>query len=285
MKHYTTYFFLKTLSIFLSFIPRKITIFIAKKIGTLINIIFSKRKTVAITNINIAFPEKSISEINILIKKTYQHYMVVLVDFLRQHHFDISTINIDSETEKILSSNNGLILMTAHIGNWEMIVPILNKYKKTTGIVKIQRNSGSDKFISELRTYKNITLLPMHSSKRKMIQTLINGEILVLASDQNAEERGTKIPFFGKEASIPKGAAYFHHKTKCPIAIGFCMLNKDYSYEFKVKKIDIKTDPQNIENLFIDVNTIFSKLLEDQIKKNPEQYFWFHRKWDRNIYK
>ena len=46
--------------------------------------------------------------------------------------------------------------MTAHIGNWEMMIPILNKFKKTTAVVKIQKNSGGDKFVSELRNLENI---------------------------------------------------------------------------------------------------------------------------------
>ena len=46
-----------------------------------------------------------------------------------------------------------------------------------------------------------------------MIEALNNGELLALASDQNAGIKGMRIPFFGKELSIPKGAAYFYHKT------------------------------------------------------------------------
>ena len=283
MKHLITYSFLRALSILLSLIPRGIAIFFAKKFGTFISIVYPKRKKVAIKNIKIAFPDKSKSEIEELIKKTYRHYMVLIIDFLRQNKFNISKINMDSGTKKILSSKDGLILMTAHIGNWEMIIPILSKYKKTSAIVKIQRDSGGDKFVSKLRNLKNITLLPMGSSKRRMIDTLKNGEVLALASDQNAGDKGTKIPFFGKEASIPKGAAYFYYKTKCPIAIGFCILKEDNSYEFKLEQIKPKIENLD-ESLFIEINTIYSKLLENIINKHPEQYFWFHKKWDRKIY-
>jgi len=285
LKNSITYTLIKTLSIFFSFIPRKLALLFAQVFGILIYMLYPKRKKVAFKNLRIAFPEKSSEFINNLIKKTYRHYAIIFIDFLRQKKFNIDNVNLDTKTKDILSKNKGLILMTAHIGNWEMIIPILNKYKKTTAIVKIQKNSSGDKFISELRNLKNITLLPMGSSKRRMIRALEEGEILALASDQNAEGKGTKVLFFGKEASIPKGSAYFYYKTQCPIAIGFCMLNKDYSYTFKLKMIDLKTNPKNIEDLFIEVNTIYSKLLEEEIKKSPEQYFWFHRKWDRKIYK
>ena len=285
MKNSITYISFKIISKFFCIIPRKLSIFFAKNLGLLIYFILPQRKKVAKINLSIAFPNKTSIEINNIIKKNYQHYMILFIDFLRQKKININDIYLDVNTKKILSNKQGLIFMTAHIGNWEMLLPILSKHKKTTAIVKTQRNLGGDKFVSELRTFNNITLLPMNSSKRKMIQALIDGEILALASDQNAGNKGARALFFGKETSVPKGAAYFYHKTKCPIAIGFCILNKDYTYKFKLEKINIKRNPENIDNLFIEVNTIFTKLLENQIKKCPEQYFWFHRKWDRNIYK
>lgn len=283
MKHFITYSFLKIISISLSFIPRKIAIFCAKKIGTIVSIIYPKRKKVAFKNLKIAFPDKSFKEIEYLIKKTYQHYMVLIIDFLRQKNINRLKIIIDSNTKRILSSNQGLIMMTAHIGNWEMIIPVLNKYKKTSAIVKIQRNTGANKFVSQLRNLENITLLPMGSSKRNMIKVLKNGEVLALASDQNAGDKGSKIIFFGKKASIPKGAAYFYYKTKCPIAIGFCILKNDYTYEFKLEEIKPTINILD-ESLFTEINSIYCKKLENIIQKYPEQYFWFHKKWNRKIY-
>ena len=180
---------------------------------------------------------------------------------------------------------NGLIFMTAHIGNWEMIIPILNKYKKITAIAKVQKNSGGDRFISEMRNLNNVTLLPLGSSTVDMINALNNNQLLALASDQNAGVKGVRVPFFGKELSIPKGAAYFYHKTQLPIIIGFCMLNNDNTYTFKLEKLVFDNKYENIEELFKEVGIKYNAILENKIKEYPEQYFWFHKKWDRKIYK
>ena len=252
----------------------------------MINTIFPKRKKVAEKNLKIAFPNKSQFEIDNIIKSTYKHYMILMFEFLRQRNLQAKNIkvNMDSITKDLLSSNKGLILMTAHLGNWEMIIPVLSQYKKSTVIVKVQKNSGGDKFLNEARNFKNITLLPMKASKRIMIDALINGEALALASDQNAGNKGIKVPFFGSKVSIPKGAAYFHYKTKCPIAIGFCILKEDFSYEFKLRSIEIEENFDNTEDLFFSIHQTYCSFLEQEIKKNPEQYFWFHRKLDRKLY-
>ena len=232
------------------------------------------------SNLNIAFPNKNKEDLELLLKRVYKHHTVLIIEFLRQRNINLNKIkiHIDEETKGILSSNTGQIFMTAHIGNWEMCIPILNQFREVAAVVRIQNNSGGDKFIQEARQFDNTTLISMRGSKKEMMKSLHNGKILALASDQNAKEKGTKISFFGKETSVPNGAAYFHYKTKCPIIIGFCILNKDYSYEFKLRTLDpISND--DIENLCIDVNTKYSLLLEEEIKKYPEQYFWFHKKW------
>ena len=249
-------------------------------------VFFPLRKKVAKINLNIAFPNKNNKEIHSIIRKTYMHYGILMFELIKLHNYkpENYTFDLNTQTEKILLSKEGLIFMTAHIGNWEMIIPILSKYKKTTAIVKVQRNSGGDRFLNEARNFNNITLLPMKSSKRIMINALMNDEILALASDQNAGNRGIKVPFFGSKASIPKGAAYFHYKTKCPIVIGFCILKEDFSYEFKLRSIEIKEDFDTTEDLFFSIHETYSFLLEKEIRKNPEQYFWFHKKWDKGLY-
>ena len=280
-----TYYSIKIFSVLISVLPRKLTIKIAIFFGTLINLVLPKRKQVAMKNLSIAFPDKPMKDIKNIIKKTYQHYMIVLFDFLRHKSFDDKNIFIDKQTEKILSMKNGLIFMTAHIGNWEMIIPILNKYKKITAIAKVQKNSGGDRFISEMRNLNNVTLLPLGSSTVEMINALNNDQLLALASDQNAGVKGVRVPFFGKELSIPVGAAYFYHKTQLPIIIGFCMLNNDNTYTFKLEKLVFDNKYENIEELFKEVGIKYNTILENKIKEYPEQYFWFHKKWDRKIYK
>ena len=287
MKNFITYHFINFVSKILSFLPRILIIKLSKLFGILLYKFFPLRKEVSKQNIQIAFPDKSEQWINNVIKKTYQHYTFLIFEFMRQKFININSlkINIDNKTKEILSSKNGFILMTAHFGNWELIVQILNLYKKSTIVVKEQRNLGGDRFVCEARSGDNIVLVKTKESKRKMVQAIINNHILGLASDQNADSKGTKIQFFGKETSIPKGAAFFHHKTKAPIAVGFCILNDNYSYDFSLRYINKSNSDNNIENLFKDIGENFSLSLEEQIKEKPEQYFWFHRKWDRKIYK
>jgi Kdo2-lipid IVA lauroyltransferase/acyltransferase len=281
-----TYLILRLISLKLYIIPRRINIKFGRAFGSLMYYVFPLRKSVAITNLNIAFKEKNHGEKKSLLLKVYQHYGILAFEFLQMYYKKIKFDNfiLDDETKRILSTKSGIILMTAHIGNWEMITSIISKYKKVTGIVRKQKNSGGNKFFSECRTIKNVSLVANKGSKRKMLNALNNGEILLLATDQNAKKNGTYIDFFGEQASIPKGAGHFYYSTKSTLVIGFCILNENLQYEFKLRKIKINKNIEQKENTIVEVNSIYSKLLQDEIIKYPEQYFWFHKKWNKNIY-
>jgi len=247
---------------------------------------FPLRKKVAFKNLRIAFPNKNNKSINKIILKSYMHYGLIMMEFIRNATAVVKkkNYNINDKTINILSSSQSLIFMTAHIGNWEMIIPIISKYKKMMVVVRDQKNSGGDKFFYKARKYNNVELISKKGSKKTMLKSLYENYVLALASDQNARSKGVKIDFFGVPASIPKGAGYFHAITKAQIVVGFAMLNKNLKYDFKFENINIENNFEQKEELIVKVNKIYVQMLEKEILKNPEQYFWFHRKWDKNIY-
>jgi KDO2-lipid IV(A) lauroyltransferase len=286
MIHYINYITLSFISLFFSFIPRYIKIFIGKYLGSFMYYILPIRKKVAEINIKIAFPDFNKSQINRMVLKSYQHYGILLIEFLSQKKNNIyNFLNpIDEITKKHLLDNNGHILMTAHIGNWELMVPIISKYKKIMGVAREQKNSGADKFIKENRSFKNVTLITNKDSAKKMVSALLQKELLFLVCDQNAKSKGNKINFFNKKSSFPKGPGHFYYLTKCKLLYGFCILKKDYKYELIIRELNIKNNIEQKEEIIIEINRLYVEILEDVIKKYPEQYFWFHKKWDKDIY-
>lgn len=84
---------------------------------------------------------------------------------------------------------------------------------------------------------------------------------------------------------VPKGAALFNVKLKIPIYLLYCVIEKNKKYKLYVKKMEtVKTK----NGLKYDVGKICKFIVRDLetiIRKYPEQYFWFHRKWPKGIYK
>jgi len=215
------------------------------------------------------------------------HYGLLIMEFIRNATGRVKekSYNINKDTINILKDSKGLIFMTAHMGNWEMIIPIISKYKKIMAVVRDQNNSGGNKFFYKARNYKNTTLIASSGSKKEMIKSLYDNSLLVLASDQNTLKRGVMINFFGKAASIPKGAGHFHYQTKSKVVICFCILNKELNYDFHLEYLNIeKYNIEQKDELIVKVCELYVRKLEKIIIQYPEQYFWFHKKWDKDIY-
>ena len=214
---------------------------------------------------------------------------MVLIDFLRlpkvKREKDKIIVNIPSDSIQLFEKYSGGIILSGHLGNWEYIGPMLAIHGiKCAGVARIQKNSQSDKFFYELRRSENMKIIPINAGSKIMLQTIRDGYYLGLISDQNAGDKGTEALFLDKPVSVPKGGAAFHLKTNSPILLGFCILSSDLHYNLSFQELDLDGLPTNSDEAIVEINHRFTKLLEQAVMKHPQQYFWFHRKWNREIY-
>lgn len=289
MASFISYLIVIVISVFFNLLPRKISLFFGRLIGTIIYYFFPLRKSVAIRNIKENFPTLDTKNQYNLLKKTYIHFGMILSDFFRQKNLDFSKIkkivHIDKETIDVLNHNKGSIIMTGHLGNWEYFLPILGLYNFNFSVVvqKI-KNPYLNKLFLKYRTFEHIDIIFKNEGKDKMIKALEDDYHLGLASDQNAGKRGTLVNFLNIQLSIPKGAGIFHLKTNKPILIGYCVMDENYNYNFSVKSLDLSKIIGIKKDFIKNLNAVFANELSDMIRKNPEQYFWFHKMKDKKDY-
>ena len=106
-----------------------------------------------------------------------------------------------------------------------------------------------------------------------LYEILNANKILGLVSDQDARGKGVFVDFFNKPASTHKGAALFHLNTNAALIFGICV-QKDIE-KYRVEFIPINPKKKSTE----DITQLYTTIIEQSIKKYPEQYFWFHNRW------
>jgi len=216
------YFILSLLSMFFQILPRKLALAIGRFLGTLIYYLYPLRKSIAVKNLTIVFPEYDRKKKMAILRTCYRHYGMVLVDFFRLPKIklkkDKMVVSIPANNIELMKSQPGGIILTGHMGNWEYIGPMLSIYNiKSAGVALIQKNSQSDRFFNELRISDNMKIISVNCGSQVMIQLIKDGYYLGLISDQHAGRRGTEALFFNESVSVPKGGAAFHLKTNTPI--------------------------------------------------------------------
>ena len=92
-------------------------------------------------------------------------------------------------------------------------------------------------------------------------------------SDQDAKNNGVFVDFFNKPASTPKGAALFNINTNAPIIISIC--NQIQYNKYFIKFYPLKEDYKTVKS----ITQGYTSILQNNIEKFPEQYFWFHKRW------
>ena len=255
---------------------RKLNI-ISQNIASILFNYIPKRKNTALKNLKIAFPDKSDEWINTTLKKCYSFFTYNFLQFLA-FPFDPNSIEIEVVGRRFLNDaikrKSGTILVSAHFGSWEILGHWfgVNNYP-LVGIAQRQKNKGANLFFEEKRELSGIKQVYRKSSMDSLYEILNANKILGLVSDQDARGRGIFVDFFNKPASTHKGAALFHLNTNASLIFGICVQKNIGKY--RVEFIPINPKKKSIEH----ITQLYTTIIEQSIKKYPEQYFWFHNRW------
>jgi KDO2-lipid IV(A) lauroyltransferase len=240
--------------------------------------LLSLRKKDSLKNIATAFPEKSDSEQNMILKKTYSFFAKSFMQFLslpKSYRY----VNIDVEGQELLDGalekGHGIILATGHFSKWEIMSAWLGySGYPCVAVAQRQKNRGADIFFREFREITGMRIIYRKSSLKNMYRILKENKILILASDQDAKQRGVFVNFFNKPASTPKGVARFHLETGSDIFFISCYVEQNGKHKLQIQPVV----PEG-ESTVKSITQAFTTLLEKKVREFPEQYFWFHRRW------
>ena len=286
IKHYVEYLFLFLITYILRLFPLKINLLIAKKLGQMLFYLDKEHRKRGANNLINAFPKKNNQELQRILKNVYINLAKVYVEFLflpylNQNYIEKNIRIVGGENlDDTLKLNKGIIGVSGHIGNWELLGTILvKKGYHLDAIYNPMRNPFSDQFINYIRKKTGIKLIPMKNPLRSCLNALQQNHILGLIADQDAGGDGVFVNFFNQSASTSKGPAVFAVKTKAPV-IFFALIREKYDHHTLhiSKPLNIKITGNAREDIYYNTK-LWSDELEKWVRKYPEQWFWVHRKW------
>jgi len=244
------------------------------------------RKPIVLKNLDIAFPKKNKKEKIKIAKNTYKNFLSFFEDTIEFKKNPKKFENIEIKGEKYLiealNSNKPIILMTAHFGNWE-ITPkfIYKRYKKPIAVIMREiENQKINKFFKKIRGDENIKLINKKNSAKEVVKSLIKEKrILGVLIDQNMNsDKAVRVKFFIENTPFNPAVSKLAKSLKAIVIPAFCYkANNKYILEFKKPKTF--TEKDNIK----DFTQWQANEIEEMIKKYPDEYYWFHKRWKRVI--
>jgi len=286
LKYKIEYFLFLFVKKILLLFPEKARFSFAESLGKISYYLIKKRRLIATYNIKLAFPDLSDAEVEKIAKKSYQIMAKTFISSLWYDTYVKNPNNIKVVNKelalKLYNKGHGIIGATMHMGNLEMPCVALNEYK-TVALAKRQKNPYMNDFITNSREkYLGIKILQKskHITKQ-IIQYIKDGYIIGLLSDHR--DKGTHVNFFGKETVAPTGAVSLALKYNVPLVFAYCILNDDNTCTVFVQEEIKLICTDNFKYDVHDNTQLLIHKMEDVIRKYPEQWMWFHDRW--NIYK
>jgi KDO2-lipid IV(A) lauroyltransferase len=184
--------------------------------------------------------------------------------------------------KKALNLGKGVICISGHFGNFPLMLSSLSLagYPINT-IIRQARNENLERFSQYLRKrlkiewiYKN----PTHQSVKESIIWLKKGGVLSVLMDQHIKT-GLRINFFNQKVYVPAGPATLARRLGCPV-LPIIILRKNRGQKIIIgKELELSSTENSKEDIY--QNTVlFNKIIEDWVKKYPEDWFtWLHKRF------
>lgn len=260
---------------------------IGRAIGTLGYAPLGIRREVVERQLAAVFPEKSRDEIDRIARESYGHLGRTSIETAVLPSYSASEIidlfeNVDGWQliEERLALGKGLILVSGHLGNWELGGAYLAARGLPIDVVARHMNNPLfDGYLTRTRQRIGMTVVHDEQAVRRVPRSLRSGRAVAFLVDQGALGlASTWVPFFGRLAKTPRGPAVFALRLGAPIVFGAAVRGPTGKYQLTFEPVEA-TDTGDRE---ADVDRIvaeYTAVLEKWVRRAPEQYLWHHRRW------
>jgi KDO2-lipid IV(A) lauroyltransferase len=179
------------------------------------------------------------------------------------------------------AAGRGVVLLTAHLGNWEMGGAAIAARGVALDVVgKGMSNRRFQEDLFAARSRLGMRVIVMGEASREALRSLAAGRVVAMLGDQQAHRGGVLLPFFGRPASTSRGAALFALRAETPVFVAFCLREPGavprYTLTFELLQVTASGDT---DRDVLELLTVYGAALEKAIQKAPDQYFWHHRRW------
>jgi Kdo2-lipid IVA lauroyltransferase/acyltransferase len=274
---------------FLRLLPRRAALSIMRGVGCAAFYLVRSKRRRALRHLSAAFGhEMSASEIHRIAKRTFSNFGAfcadaVLIPRLAGNgiHKLITADGLE-HLDSLSRSNKGAILLTAHLGNWELLGAWLaNRRYKVKAIGAPHSNPWINRMIADARNGAGYQSIERGNHTREILRALANGYSIGVLIDQDTKVDSVFVRFFSQWARTPVGPVRLALKYGLKIIPVFIHLRSDDTYHVEVKDpLPLVVTGDKRRDLIVNTQTC-SDACEAIIREHPEQWLWMMRRWKR----
>jgi KDO2-lipid IV(A) lauroyltransferase len=210
---------------------------------------------------------------------------------LRPRLTSLAAIEGKEHLNKAIARGKGVLLMTAHMGNWELCgARMVAEGYAITPIYTPQRNTGgiNDLVFMQRSTEAGMEMIPSEGfGMRGIFRALREGKLLVFLQDLDARNKGVIVPFLGLPASTPVGIVKMYRRFEAPVVPIQVLRNPDgLTHTIRIHEIlsDLPDEDGNLFGFNMEKSLkMCNNILASWVTEHPEQWMWLLDRWGSTI--
>jgi KDO2-lipid IV(A) lauroyltransferase len=269
-------------------LPRPVARAIGIGLGRIVYLLHGKLRRVGMRNLDMAFPQKSQAEKRKILRGVFTSLGRQLAEiclFPRYTAENVNQVVIYDGFENFQRASDegrGVLFLTGHLGGWELSAFAHSLYGHPLRFVmRPLDNPYLDQMVREYRTmHGNIPILK-DDPVRELLRAMKEGATVGILMDTNMmPPQGIFVNYFGIPACTPSGLARIALRTNAAVVPGFTLWDpvlRKYRLRFDPAVPLVRTGDNEAD---IVANTqAFTKVIEEFVRKYPDQWLWVHRRW------
>jgi Kdo2-lipid IVA lauroyltransferase/acyltransferase len=269
-------------------LPRPLAVQAGQFVGALARVVLPHLRRHAAVNLRLAFPELDESERRHIERGAFRNLGRLLgevTQFPRLNRRNIESVVVYEGLENYLAAKaegRGVILLTGHIGAWELSVYAHSIYGHPMAfLARRVDNPLVERLAERNRTRYGNRSIDKRGSVREVLKTLKAGGVVGILADLNAtREEGVFCDFFGVQACTTAGVAALALRTGAVVLPGYIVWDERARVHRLCFEPPVETVSTGNQKEDIAANTArYTKVLESIIRRHPDQWLWIHRRW------
>lgn len=269
-------------------LPRPLARICAQLLAGAVYHLHPRLRRVGLRNLEIAMPELPFKERRRIVRGVFRSLARLLVEFCRFPKYtranvsEIATYEGFENFDAAERRGKGVLLLTAHLGGWEVGSFVHSVHGHPLRIVvRPLDNPFIHRMVERYRTLHGNQTFAKSDFARGLLSAMRNGETVGLLMDQNmTPPQGVFVSFFGVQACTASGIARVAIHTDAAVVPAFTI------WDDVLRKYRIRFDPPltlvrtgNAEADVVANTAMFNQVLEEYVRKYPDQWLWIHRRW------
>lgn len=287
LKNWLIYILVLFLVHFIRALPRSVAMNLMQFIGKSCFYLLAKVRRLTIKNLTQVFGhEKSPAEIYRMAKKVFMTLgrngadIFQLKKTLTPDPFRYVSVNGLENLDRTLAKGRGVIVVTGHIGCWEMLAGFLSKIGYNISAVGTRMyDPRLDAILVENRSSVGVKVIDRDTGARQIIKQLHSGGVVGILIDQDTRVDSVFIDFMGKSAYTPVGPVTLALKLGISLVPASIHLQPDDRHLVELyEEVNLEITGDREKDRIINTQRC-SKIIEKMILKDPIQWVWMHDRW------